>query len=248
MTVTILDDEGWAPDQFFTLRLFDVEADEGLQGRDTVCKVTIIDEDRAGHEGRHRRIGVPEVAEVKYAVELDKKDKNRNFGFKCLEYVVKESVGKFQVVIFNKKVQLAGRVQVLSQAASAKGGVNYVAVDEAITLERGDAQRTLHVRILDSDFRGGDLVFYLQLCDPYSYEPLPGQDTRAKITILDDDTKGPEKAPKPEKSLVPLPRPLLSTEEKIEKRNPKRKPSQPTVAALFQQKKGMNQLWKKRNR
>ena len=46
--INIHDDEEWEPDLSFWIELYDIETGERLQGDDTRCKVTILDEDFPG--------------------------------------------------------------------------------------------------------------------------------------------------------------------------------------------------------
>ena len=49
--IEVLDDPDWEPDEEFFIRLLDEETQERLEGLDTECTVTIIDEDKPGSIG-----------------------------------------------------------------------------------------------------------------------------------------------------------------------------------------------------
>jgi hypothetical protein len=49
--VEIIDDEGWEPDEDFYIDLLETEGDIRLDGADTSCRVTIIDDDKPGSIG-----------------------------------------------------------------------------------------------------------------------------------------------------------------------------------------------------
>ena len=47
-TVTIIDDSNWEPDEDFFVELFEIGSEKKLDGRDTECKITILDDDKPG--------------------------------------------------------------------------------------------------------------------------------------------------------------------------------------------------------
>ena len=51
ISIPIVDDEEWEPDLDFFVELYDAQTGEKLEGDDTVCKVTILDEDFPGTLG-----------------------------------------------------------------------------------------------------------------------------------------------------------------------------------------------------
>ena len=51
--IEIVDDNEWEPDEDFLVELYDVNNQEKLPGKDTVTRVTIIDDDEPGHIGFH---------------------------------------------------------------------------------------------------------------------------------------------------------------------------------------------------
>jgi hypothetical protein len=46
--IGIMDDEDWEPDEDFYVELYDPGTGYKLKGKDTVCTVTIIDDDKPG--------------------------------------------------------------------------------------------------------------------------------------------------------------------------------------------------------
>ena len=48
MEIEILDDDGWEPDEDFYVEIYDTETLDKLPGDDTMCTVTIIDDDKPG--------------------------------------------------------------------------------------------------------------------------------------------------------------------------------------------------------
>jgi solute carrier family 8 (sodium/calcium exchanger) len=48
LKIKVKDDDEWEPDKDFFIELYDLESGKRLQGEDTRCAVTIIDDDRPG--------------------------------------------------------------------------------------------------------------------------------------------------------------------------------------------------------
>jgi len=72
--VAIVDDEGWEPDEDFYVRLLDIADQERLEGDDTECTVTILDEDKPGNIGFvERQIEVNRKDKVAYVL-IQRKD------------------------------------------------------------------------------------------------------------------------------------------------------------------------------
>jgi hypothetical protein len=46
--VKIIDDEDWEPDEDFFVELYDADSKVRIDGEDTKCTVTIIDDDKPG--------------------------------------------------------------------------------------------------------------------------------------------------------------------------------------------------------
>jgi hypothetical protein len=62
-----------------------------------------------------------------HADGFDEKEKNPNYGFKCLHYSVSEASGTIRILIDNK-LRTAGRVRVCTIDAEAKAGDDYTEV------------------------------------------------------------------------------------------------------------------------
>lgn len=65
--IEIIDDDEWNPDLDFYIELYDITSSERLEGDDTKCKVTILDEDFPGNLGF-------EESEIKVHKSMDKVD------------------------------------------------------------------------------------------------------------------------------------------------------------------------------
>ena len=72
--INIVDDDQWEPDKDFKVQLLDEVHQEVLEGADTECVVTILDEDRPGNIGfKERFVTVRRKEEVAY-IEVERID------------------------------------------------------------------------------------------------------------------------------------------------------------------------------
>lgn len=124
-----------------------------------------------------------------HASNLDENVRNELFGFQCLHYSVSESSGKLTISIANKK-GTAGKVRVRTIDGDAKGNKDYTPFDGELSFEEGEDIKNFDVGINDDDDWEPDMDFYVQLLDPASNEELVGQDTKTRVTIIDDDKPG----------------------------------------------------------
>jgi hypothetical protein len=120
--------------------------------------------------------------------------KNENFGFSCLHYSVAEGIGKIEIEILNKRRQTAD-VLVKTYDGDAVGGDDYVPFNEVISF-RGEKSRLIMIQIMNDDEPEPDEDFFVQLYDPNlrneygEPQELSGEDTKTKVTIIDDDKPG----------------------------------------------------------
>ena len=126
--------------------------------------------------------------ENKSANLLADHQKNPLFGFSCLHYSVSEAAGALRIKILNKTKQ-AGKVGVRTIDGEAKGNDDYIPIDQIVNFKSGQAEAEVKVKILDDDEWEPDEDFYVELYDDES-KRLPGDDTRTRVTILDDDKPG----------------------------------------------------------
>jgi len=82
-------------------------------------------------------------------------------------------------------------------ADSAVAPKDYSHVDQVVTLKKRETELKVHIPIVDDDEWEPDLDFYIELFDPNQInsetgvpERLKGDDTRCKVTILDEDFPG----------------------------------------------------------
>jgi hypothetical protein len=81
-------------------------------------------------------------------------------------------------------------VGVRTKDDTAKSPADYVAINEAITLEKGPCEHIVSVKIVDDEGWEPDEDFFVELYDLDTKEKLAGDNCRTKITILDDDQPG----------------------------------------------------------
>lgn len=82
-------------------------------------------------------------------------------------------------------------------ADTAVAPKDYTHTDQIITLKKRDTELKIHIPIVDDDEWEPDLDFFVELYDPNHInsetgvpEKLKGDDTKTKITILDEDFPG----------------------------------------------------------
>jgi len=102
--------------------------------------------------------------EMALAENVDEKEKNQYFGFKCLHYSVSEASETLLVHVINK-TGMPGRVRVQTIDAEARAGEDYEEVNEVLTFKKGDMQKHISIKINDDDNWEPDEDFFVQLYD-----------------------------------------------------------------------------------
>jgi len=104
---------------------------------------------------------------------------------------VTESNGFVEITII-KKVQFDMGVGVRTVNDSATSPKDYEHYDETIQFKKRDEEHKIRINIVDDEEWNPDLEFYVELYDPTQEgnPRLPGDDTRCKVTILDEDFPG----------------------------------------------------------
>jgi solute carrier family 8 (sodium/calcium exchanger) len=110
-------------------------------------------------------------------------------GFKCLHYSVSEGIGKINVKFINK-TQKEMEIGIRTVDDTANAGSDYEAIDTTVSFGDGQIEQFVEVKIINDDTFEPDEDFYLELYDPETGNRLAGNDTRTKITIIDDDKPG----------------------------------------------------------
>lgn len=62
ITIKIIDDDQWNPDREFFVKLYDVNSDELITGKDRETRITIIDDDKPGFIGFEKKDGSVKVS------------------------------------------------------------------------------------------------------------------------------------------------------------------------------------------
>jgi solute carrier family 8 (sodium/calcium exchanger) len=73
---------------------------------------------------------------------------------------------------------------------SATAPKDYEAVDKTITMGKNENEMLIQIPIVDDEEWEPDLDFFVELYDPATGKVLEGDDTRCKVTILDEDFPG----------------------------------------------------------
>ena len=131
------------------------------------------------------------VIEEQDADHLAKDLRHDEWGFQNLKYSVSEASGSLKIKINNKKKQKAeiGIKTVEIAEGGAKPGKDYDHVEKVIQFS-GNPHQTIEVKIHDDDNWEPDRDFKLVLFDPKTQEELDRNDTKAVVTIIDDDKPG----------------------------------------------------------
>lgn len=117
---------------------------------------------------------------------------NEIVGFKCLHYSVTESNGHVEVTIVKKAPQEL-TIGVRTVADTAISPKDFTHFDDVITMTKRETEKKVQIAIIDDDEWEPDLDFFVELYDPNKEEKndrLIGDDTRCKVTILDEDFPG----------------------------------------------------------
>lgn len=120
---------------------------------------------------------------------------NDVIGFKCTHYSCTESSGSIDLVITKKNATtdyvFGIRTVDDDENGTAKAGHEYASYDNAkVMMRRKDTVHTVSIQIFDNNDFQPDLEFFVELYDPNTGERLYGDDTKTKITILDEDFPG----------------------------------------------------------
>jgi len=121
---------------------------------------------------------------------------NDIIGFKCLNYSVTESNGSVEITIIKKTQNMDYTFGYRTVDDSAKHPKDYAKMEEVITMKKRDTEIKIHIPIVDDEEWNPDLDFFVELFDPHTTDEnqnpkrLDGDDTRCKVTILDEDFPG----------------------------------------------------------
>lgn len=123
-------------------------------------------------------------------------DVNEVLGFKCLHYSVTESNGTVEITIVKKAANQELTFGIRTVPDTAVPTKDYTHVNKIITMPSREKELKIYVPIVNDDEWEPDLDFFVELYDPNGVEVngepprYNGEDTRCKVTILDEDFPG----------------------------------------------------------
>jgi len=160
ITIHVIDDNQWEPDETFFVKLSLPEGQESHAkvGSKTVALVTIINDDEPGY-----------------------------IGFEETIYLVKESVGKAEIKVL--RINGAdGRVTVRyrTKDIDAIATRDYEPVDQELVFEHGEISKVIAIPIVNDLEAEKDESFAVELYKPTDGAQL-GKHTKTVVTIINDD-------------------------------------------------------------
>jgi len=128
--------------------------------------------------------------ELLHSDKLESAQRNQSYCFPCLHYSVSEGAGYLQVRV-SCKTGRSGSVGIRTVDAEATAPKDYQAVDEVLEFKEGKANyKDVKVLIVDDENWEPDEDFFVELYDVDTLKRLNGDDTRTRVTIIDDDRPG----------------------------------------------------------
>ena len=120
---------------------------------------------------------------------------NPKVGFKCLHYTVTEKAGFVRVVITKRNEEDDVQIGVRTIDGTATATVDdtqgdYEPIDQVVKMSPGVNQFSIPIRINEDEEVEPDEDFFIEIYDLKTNFRLPGADTKATVTILDDDKPG----------------------------------------------------------
>lgn len=100
-----------------------------------------------------------------------------------------EGAGSLVIKVLNK-TKKPGSCRVRTVDGDATAGQDYDGIDEEIKFTNGQAFAEVKIGIHDDDDWEPDEDFFVELYDFTTEQRLTGEDTRTRVTILDDDNPG----------------------------------------------------------
>ena len=123
------------------------------------------------------------------AENLDEGQRNPEFCFSCLHYSVSEGAGVLRVKILSRK-GLKKSIGVRTVDAEASSPQDYTAIDSVLDFDKGKTEAEVNIKIIDDENWEPDEDFFVELYDVNTKAKLAGDDTRTRVTIMDDDRPG----------------------------------------------------------
>jgi hypothetical protein len=133
-----------------------------------------------------------EIGQAEHAVEgQELLEYNKDIGFHCLHYSVTEASGVVQVKIKKEKKGLM-RFGVRTVEDTAKAVEDYIPIDEVFEMSVEETTKIVDVKIVNDQGWEPDEDFFIEIYDAEDPQKRKkwGDNTRCKVTILDDDKPG----------------------------------------------------------
>ncbi|XP_028967562.1 sodium/calcium exchanger 3 [Galendromus occidentalis] len=159
VTVEIVDDQQWEPDESFFLRMSVPLSQKMLRlGRKTVMEIVIINDDEPGQ-----------------------------FTFLRRGVLVKESVGLASLTVIRQKgCDGVAHVHWRTKNQTAVHGKDFVGGDGKLIFEDGECEKAIEIKIVDDFEAEKDEHFEVELFEPSPGSSL-GSHTKCTVTIANDD-------------------------------------------------------------
>lgn len=119
------------------------------------------------------------------------KNKSQYIGFKSVHYAVIESAMKVELTVARgTECRDDFSFNIKTSDGSAKQKIDYTAVDEEVVMKPGEIEKTFVIAIVDNEEPEPDKEFFVELVDCKNKQRIDGDDTRCKVTIIDNDNPG----------------------------------------------------------
>jgi hypothetical protein len=134
------------------------------------------------------------VKDLKGQVELGTqtiKNKSDYIGFKSVHYAVIESNERVELTVARgKECRDDFSFYIRTKDGSAKAGTDYTGVDEEVVMKPGEIEKTFTITVVDNEEPEPDKEFEVELVDCKNKQRFDGDDTKCKVTIIDNDNPG----------------------------------------------------------
>ena len=146
VSIKIIDDHGWEPDEDFYVELYDLNTGVKLSGRDTECRITILDDDEPGQIAFAN-------PNVRHAATFNE----------CVVVVKRIHSADGEVSVCYKTVQID------QGERTARDDVDFEKKEGVLVFEHNETEKEIVVKILDKELAEGeerDEIFGLKLYNP----------------------------------------------------------------------------------
>jgi solute carrier family 8 (sodium/calcium exchanger) len=169
ISIEIVDDDAWEPDENFYVELYDPKTDQRLQGEDTRTTITIIDDDQPGNLQFSKRL-MP-VLSTHTEVEVSVIRSNGNDGVITVQYTLEEEDGAE-----NKNMAVKGE--------------DFENRDGSITFNHQQSKAVIPIKLFPNGKPRDGIYFYVRLSRPHPHVvKVNSKDNgRCRVEIVADET------------------------------------------------------------